>query len=307
MFINDLTDRLSSHALLYADDLKIFTSVDRKSNALVLQNDLKVIDDWCSSNKMSLNVDKCCVITFTKKKNRFVHSYYIRDQLISRRDTVRDLGVLFDEQLTFRPHYDQIVKKSNRALGFIIRTTKDFRKPRSVLYLFNSLVRSILEYCSPVWSPYYNVHIENIERVQRRCLRYISRKNHYGRSLKDYSERLTEFDVIPLSTRRRRYDLLYLHKILHSRIDAPDLLSSLSINTRHRSRGSKSNIFAIQAYKNNTSYYNPLVRMCRAYNELARAGKDIDVFNSKFPQYKKAISDLLKNDETTASPGGNGG
>ncbi|XP_028157526.1 chymotrypsin-1-like [Ostrinia furnacalis] len=45
--------------------------------------------------------------------------------------------------------------------------------------------------------------------------------------------------------------------------------------------------------------------MCRAYNELARAGKDIDVFNSKFPQYKKAISDLLKNDETTASPGGN--
>ncbi|KAL0871637.1 hypothetical protein ABMA27_004163 [Loxostege sticticalis] len=294
IFINDLTERLSSPALLYADDLKIFTSIVDEKNCLTLQNDLNVVANWCSSNLMYLNIDKCCVITFTRKKNKIIHSYYIHDTLIDRKDVVRDLGVLFDEQLTFRPHYEQIIQRGNQLLGFIMRTTKHFKKPRSTLYLFNSLVRSVLEYCSPVWSPFYNVHINNIEKIQKRCLRYLSRKHNFGRSLAGYSQRLSKFDVIPLCTRRRRYDLLCLHKILHAIINAPNLLSSLNINTLHRSR--RPNVFSIQVYRNNTSYYNPLIRMCRAYNELVRSGRDVDIFNDKFSVFKKAISEILKDE-----------
>ncbi|KAL0818744.1 hypothetical protein ABMA28_008072 [Loxostege sticticalis] len=229
---------------------------------------------------MYLNIDKCCVITFTRKKNKIIHSYYIHDTFIGRKDVVRDLGVLFDEQLTFRPHYEQIIQRGNQLLGFIMRTTKHFKKPRSTLYLFNSLVRSVLEYCSP--------------KIQKRCLRYLSRKHNFGRSLAGYSQRLSKFDVIPLCTRRRRYDLLCLHKILHTIINAPNLLSSLNINTLHRSR--RPNVFSIQVYRNNTSYYNPLIRMCRAYNALVRSGRDVDIFNDKFSVFKKAISEILKDE-----------
>jgi hypothetical protein len=102
---------------------------------------------------------------------------------------------------------------------------------------------------------------------------------------------LTEFNVVSLQDRRKRYDLLCLHKIVHSSIDAPNLLSSLSISTSFRTRNPK--IFAIQVYKNNTSYYNPLVRMSRSYNELEGSSADVDVFNSNFLSFKKIISDLL--------------
>ncbi|KAL0853132.1 hypothetical protein ABMA27_012896 [Loxostege sticticalis] len=292
VFINDLPNRLSSQALLYADDLKIFTRVDDVSQCLALQKDLNVVVEWCSDNKMSLNVDKCCAVSFTAKKTKLTYTYNILDKPLCRKETIRDLGVLFDEQLTFRPHYDQIVKKGNRLLGFIMRTTKDFKKPKSTLCLFYSFVRSVLEYCCPIWSPFYRNHADNLERIQKRCLRYLSRKHNYGRALNNYGERLIKFDVMPLETRRKRYDLLYLHKILHFTVDAPGLLSAINVNIRHRSRNP--NTFDIQVYRNNTSYYNPLVRMCRTYNELSRGGKDIDIFNSNFSQYKKAISNTLK-------------
>jgi hypothetical protein len=144
-----------------------------------------------------------------------------------------------------------------------------------------------LEYCCPIWSPFYAVHFR-LEGVQKKCLSFLSRKFNYGRSLTSYSLVLE----LCLWDRRKRYDLLCLHKILHSSIDAPDLLSLFSINTLYRSR--QPNIFTSQVYRNNISYYNPIVRMSRLYNEVARDNATIDVFNSKFSLFKRNVSDLFK-------------
>lgn len=293
IFINDLINRLSSRCLLYADDLKIYNDITDTASCIVLQKDLNTVSNWCVLNGMSLNVNKSCVISFTKKKNRYIHQYYIGDKVLSRSEVVRDLGVYFDAELTFHHHYEHIINKSNKLLGFIIRSTKEFRSPRSILCLFFSLVRSVLEYCCPIWSPHYNVHSDGIERVQKRCLKYISYRYGIGRLFKDYSERLSKFKMIALHKRRDRYDLFCLHKIVHSSIDAPNLLSSLNFNTRHRSRNP--NIFALQVYKNNTSFFNPVVRMCRSFNELVRSGVDIDLFNGSFTQYKRRVNDIFEN------------
>lgn len=299
IFINDLVDRLSCPSLLYADDLKIFCGIEDARDCTKLQDDLRTVSDWCLTNKMSLNVNKCCVISFTRKHSKIIHQYLISDKILNRSEIVRDLGVYFDQALTFRAHYDHIVKKSRKLLGFIIRTTRAFRKPRSILCLFYSLVRSIVEYCCPIWSPHYNVHVNSIERVQKSCLRYVTRKFNYGRSLGNYKERLIKFNVIPLHARRKRYDLLCLHKILHSSIDAPNLLSSINLNIRYRSR--HPHTFSIQVYKNNTSYYNPIVRMCRTYNEIIRSDRPIDVFNVSFPRFKSTVTELVKTEQISSS------
>jgi hypothetical protein len=291
VFINDLTDCLTCPALLYADDLKIFTNIENSSQTAAIQNDLEMVSQWCRSNDMKLNVDKCCVISFTRKKKKIIQSYLINDRVLIRVESIKDLGVIFDEQLSFRPHYDHITKKGRQLLGFILRTTKAFKKPQSTLGLFFSLVRSIVEYCCPVWSPYYKVHVDNLERIQKRCLRSLSYKCSAGRCLKDYNAGLSKFGVLSLETRRKRYDLLCLHRILHATIDAPDLLASLDINTRHISR--RPNTFVLQVYRNNISYYSPLTRMCRFYNEVASDSKDIDIFNPNFARYKKLVTDLF--------------
>lgn len=121
VFINDLIYRISSPSLLYADDLKIFRQIDAVDQCMHLQNDLHKIQEWCVHNKMILNVDKCYIISFTRKKNKILHLYSIRDTILKRVEVVRDLGVLMDEQLTFRPHYDNILKKKSCHPGFHLK------------------------------------------------------------------------------------------------------------------------------------------------------------------------------------------
>jgi hypothetical protein len=81
---------------------------------------------------------------------------------------------------------------------------------------------------------------------------------------------------------------------VHAAIVAPDLLSSLNINTKHGSR--RPDIFSMQTYMNNTSYYNPIGRMCRAYNELAGNASTGDIFISGFPRFKAVVSEYLRSE-----------
>lgn len=289
VFINDLICRLRSHCLVYADDLKIFKSITDANDYAAIQRDLDVLAEWSLTNGMSLNTDKCYAISFTAKKQTFDHVYTLQGVPLTRVHTIRDLGVIFDSRLTFRDHYDNIINRCNRSLGFVLRSTKHFKKPSTTLTLFYSLVRSLLEYCCPVWSPYYSVHIGRLESIQRKCLKILSYRYNYGRA--HYDNQLSKFGVLSLEARRKRYDLICLHKILHSTFNSPTLLSSININTRHRPRSSHNCAFTIQVYRNNTSYYNPLVRMCRLYNNLnSKHNADIDVFNYKFTVFKKSLT-----------------
>ena len=51
-------------------------------------------------------------------------------------------------------------------LGLIKRTCKGLDDPKTLHTLYCSLVRSNLEYCSVVWSPYSKRNTDKLERVQ---------------------------------------------------------------------------------------------------------------------------------------------
>jgi hypothetical protein len=78
-----------------------------------------------------------------------------------------------DEKMHFSEHVDFMVSKTNAILGFIKRLAFEFRDPLKSLY--TSLVRPKLEYASCVWSPFYDVRVDKVERVQRRFIRYALR------------------------------------------------------------------------------------------------------------------------------------
>lgn len=67
LFINDLPTVFTvSHSLLYANDAKIFHSVESFDEATLLQHDLNRLVDSCSENILELNVLKCKVMHFTR-------------------------------------------------------------------------------------------------------------------------------------------------------------------------------------------------------------------------------------------------
>ena len=62
-------------------------------------------------------------------------------------------------------HIDKISSKDNSVLGFIQRSLKHANHDLKEL-AYTSLVRSILEYSSTVWDPFYQKDTDRLERVQ---------------------------------------------------------------------------------------------------------------------------------------------
>lgn len=294
-FINDLISNLQSPCLLYADDLKVYSAIKSTQDSEILQTDLSMIDNWCRNNQMFLNIKKCCIISFTTKHNKIIYDYKLNNHILERKSVVKDLGVYFDEKLTFREHYDYIIDRGNKLLGFISRTSKSFKNPYCLLTLYFSLVRSVLEYNSVIWSPYYKVHINRIERVQSKCLNMLFFRLGWNRKVRSYVNRLKRIKLTSLEDRRKYSDYINLFKIIHAQIDSPSLLSCININININPNSRRpQNIFSLSVYKNNTSLYNPLVRMCRQYNGLlANHHQSLDVFNCVLSTFKRNVLAIL--------------
>ncbi|CAB0007927.1 unnamed protein product, partial [Nesidiocoris tenuis] len=63
------------------------------------------------------------------------------------------------------------------ALGFLKRTTPEFSSILAILLLYKTVVRPLMEYASVVWSPCYETHKNELERVQSKFLRYLAFKS----------------------------------------------------------------------------------------------------------------------------------
>ena len=82
-----------------------------------------------------------------------------------------------------------------------------------MIFAFKVYILPLLEYCSPVWSPYKLDDIDRIERVQRSFT-----KKLYGLKTLTYSERLVACEMPSLELRRLRADLLLCFKIVNNLI-----------------------------------------------------------------------------------------
>lgn len=75
-------------------------------------------------------------------------------------------------------YIDYVVSKANTMLGLtmlglIKKNCKGLDDPKTLRTLYCSLVRSNLEYCSVVLSPYTKRNTGKLERVQRRATKLI--------------------------------------------------------------------------------------------------------------------------------------
>ena len=84
------------------------------------------------------------------------------------------------------------------------------RSPNVMITLFNSMVRSSLEYSCPVWNPATILEVEKLESIQRSFTSHIN-----GCKDMSYWDRLKKLDLLSLQRRRERYVILQIWKIIH--------------------------------------------------------------------------------------------
>jgi hypothetical protein len=95
--------------------------------------------------------------------------------VLDRVSSINDLGVIMDEKMNFSEHVDVMVGKDFAMLGFIRRLSFELRDPYTLMSLYTSLVLPKLEYARCVWKIFYEIHVDKVERVQRRFIRYALR------------------------------------------------------------------------------------------------------------------------------------
>ena len=122
LFINDLSVGMSSRVLLFADDAKIYRKIACPNDATSLQGDLERLHQWSKTWHLRLNPSKCKTFRMTLKTKPLVTAYSIGGTVLEHVNEIRDLGVILDTKLTFGPHVHQLVSKTNRALGVLIRS-----------------------------------------------------------------------------------------------------------------------------------------------------------------------------------------
>ena len=121
------------------------------------------------------------------------------------------LGVTFDARNNWSSHVNRVVRCASRNL-FLLRTLKPVLQSDSLTILFNSVVRSILEYCSPLFIGLSNENSSKLERIQRRFHRILCGKDCINLCFKLLSERRTDA-AIKLFLQAKHVDHV-LHRLM---------------------------------------------------------------------------------------------
>ncbi len=184
-----------------------------------------------------------------------------------------------------------VINSSYRMLGFIIRNSKFFSSIDSVVMLYNSFVRSRLEYCSIVWDPFSTGKILAIEQVQNKFLRYLYYKQFNAPCDRDLStvvlRRIFSFDT--LLSRRNKLSLMFVYKIIHSLIDSFFFLNKIQLFVP-RNNLRPSIVFFVPKC-NTVQYYN--FSFFKALRFLNLFKNEVDVFNNKVSLFSAQINSVL--------------
>lgn len=60
-----------------------------------------LIDEWYSLNQLSLDLNKCTIVSFRKRLSLVKFNYTAKSQVLARKDKIKDLGMIFDGALNF--------------------------------------------------------------------------------------------------------------------------------------------------------------------------------------------------------------
>ena len=207
------------------------------------------------------------VISFTRKRIPVHWDYRIGTEGLERAKVVKDLGVLLDSEMSFREHYAYIISKASRNLGFIFRLASEFRDSYCLRSLYFSLVRSILETAAIVWTPFHNVWISRIERIQAKFVRYALRFLPWQNTsdLPSYESRCRLLGMDTLQKRRKIQGTIFLAKVLSGDVSAPWILAQINLNIIPRPLRQRS-FLRLQQHRTDYAQHEPIRHMCFLFN-----------------------------------------
>ena len=126
--------------------------------------------------------------------------YTLHQQRLEQVQSTRYLEITISDDLDWGQHISEISAKANKTLGFHWRNLA-FAPRHTKEVAYKTLIRPKLEYAAPIWHPYYETQIGQVEKVQRTAARWTCRR---WRNTSSVGGMLDELEWPSLETRREQ-------------------------------------------------------------------------------------------------------
>ena len=175
IYVNDLNQ--SSNMLdpiRFAHDINLFYSHHQINILFETVNcEVKKISQWFKANKLLSNI--------TKTKYTLFHKYSIKDKIplklptlkignkvIEKTPSIKFLGVMLDENVSWRYHIKTVENKLSKNIGLLCRA-KQFLDETSLKTIYFSYIHSFLNYANIAWASTHFTKLKTISCKQKRA------------------------------------------------------------------------------------------------------------------------------------------
>ena len=207
VFINDLANAVTSQVNMFADDTTISaivpTTKDRGKVTECLNNDLKSIGRWANDWIVNFNAKKTQLLNISRKSEQDVSNVCFLNETLKSTDFIKVLGIHITKTLDWSTHVDKLAKRSGQRLG-ILRKAKSFLDPTGLSALFKTRVRSVMEYCSPIWQSAPKVVLNKLDIIQSKACKVIDKSESV----------IPQLNINSLKQRREVAGLSQIHRIV---------------------------------------------------------------------------------------------
>ena len=214
IYMLPLGNIIRNHAIsfhCYADDTQLYIPLKSGSgNISHLLACLTDIKHWMTQNFLQLNKSKSEIILFSPPS----HTLPLQSQLgplsANVKTSARNLGVIFDSNLSFNKHVTTVVQSCFFQLRNISKI-KSFLSTANLEIVIHSFISSRLDYCNSLYSGLNKKTISRLQLIQNSAARLLTNT----RKREHITPILAALHWLPVSARCDFKVLLITYKALH--------------------------------------------------------------------------------------------
>jgi exonuclease III len=232
IFINDIPKAQSlnrAYTSLFADDLTTMFIYDKpgKINKIISRY-LADLENWLNKWRLDMSASKCCYTIFANKVSKPNVAPVLYDTQIPYNKNPVLLGVTFDEQLSFNKQIENIKTKAIKRMNLIkILASKHFKlKEKTLLSIYKSLIRSIIEYNFFFTNTISLTNLNSLQVIQNKVIKIIFKPKMYTNLEKLH----VQIKLDPIAARLS----LLLDRYIHRSINNTNTLITSLINEYKR-------------------------------------------------------------------------
>ena len=165
-----------NYLVQYADDANIiipFKTRDASEFEFGIREQLRRVEDWCTKNSQELNVCKSKLMIKTRSSLDFKRLPLPQD------NSMKILGITINANLTWNDHIALVCKRACQRLH-ILRVLKPHVSRKELHEVYIALIRSLFDYCSPVFVNLPAKLSKQIQRVEKRAHRLMHGEDTVG-------------------------------------------------------------------------------------------------------------------------------